>query len=147
MNVLECFCWAVLNFEGFRPGSKSWRNRNPGNLRPIQRAGHPVQPAKDGYRFFASFSEGWDALLSDVGAKFRGKPYTTSGLGPDSTLLQFFEKYAPSADSNHPETYAKFVADFLTKGLQRPISLETTLREIQSGTIESSVTIDHFGDS
>lgn len=127
MNNLECFCFAILQFEGFRPGSKSWRHCNPGNLRSSKMA----YTVKDGYAVFESFEKGWGALLSDVSAKFRGKPYTTTGLGPDSTILKFFEKYAPSADSNHPATYAKYVAEFLTKGLQRPVTVETTLREVQ----------------
>lgn len=127
MSPLEAFCFAIMQFEGFRPGTKSWRHRNPGNLRTSKLA----YVVREGYAVFESFEKGWAALLFDVGAKFRGKPYTTTGLGPDSTILQFFEKYAPSADNNHPAIYAKYVADFLTKGLQRPITVETTLREVQ----------------
>ena len=136
MKPLECFAWAILQFEGFKPGSMSWRNRNPGNLRSSKSA----YTVRHGYAIFDSFEKGWAALLSDISAKFRGKPYTTSGLGPDSTLLQFFEVYAPSADSNHPHIYAKFVAGFLTQSLGRQIELGTTLREIQS-----NITADHSG--
>jgi hypothetical protein len=143
MSPLETFAWAILTFEGFKPGSMSWRHRNPGNLRKSKQA----YATQHGYAVFDSFEKGWGALLSDISAKFRGAPYTTSGLGPDSTILEFFEKYAPSTDNNHPQTYAKFVAGFLTQGLQRPIEVGTTLREIQNPELESDGPIELVGES
>ena len=130
MDPIECFAWAILRFEGFRSGSMSWRNRNPGNLRSSSLA----YKVREGYAVFESFERGWAALIRDLRAKFAGAPYTSTGLGPNSTLLEFFEKYAPGSDGNKPRGYAQFVADALTESLEREVTLKTTLREIQQGT-------------
>ena len=77
---------------------------------------------------FASFVDGYDALLDDLRAKFTG--HTESGLGPGSSLLGFFRAYAPSSDHNYPDQYAVFVAHWLTVALRFPVGLNTTLAEI-----------------
>lgn len=103
MNRLDRFCEAIMAFEGWRPGSCSYRHSNPGNLR-----WSPLMIGNaDGYARFASFADGWNALVRDVTIKASGK--SKSGLKPESSIVDFFRVYAPAADSNHPETYARFV--------------------------------------
>ena len=105
MNKLDTFCWAILQFEGWAVGSRSWRNNNPGNLRKSVFECDNVE----GYAVFEDFSHGWNALVYDVSMKCKGR--TSSGLTPNSTILDFFNVYAPSSDNNHPIKYAQFVAN------------------------------------
>ena len=124
MNNLECFADAIMHFEGWSVGSVSYRNRNPGNLR----ASHAAIGEDEGYAVFGSFIDGYSALVADLAAKFSGR--TSTGLGPTSTVLQFFRAYAPTADSNYPDQYAAFVAHWLTVGLRRVVTVNTRLEEI-----------------
>lgn len=103
MNRIDRFCEAIMAFEGWRPGSRSYRNCNPGNLR-----WSPLAVADDGgYCVFATFADGWAALVRDVTLKASGK--SRSGVTPSSTLPEFFRIYAPAADNNYPDKYALFV--------------------------------------
>jgi hypothetical protein len=126
MNAIESVAWAILTFEGFRPGTKSWRHRNPGNLRASKMASR----IQAGYAVFDSFGKGWDALMFDLSAKFRGAPHTSTGLGPESTIQDLLKVWAPASDGNEPDTYARFVADFLTKSFRRPVTIKTKLKEL-----------------
>lgn len=126
MSPIESFCWAIRAMEGFYPGSRAWRNCNPGNLRPTSKR----QKSDGGYRIFDSFEKGWAALVRDVTAKFRGRPYTRTKLGPDSTILQFFQVWAPSSDNNKPRQYAEFVAKQMSVSLGKNVTIITPLREI-----------------
>lgn len=105
-------------FEGWAPGSRSYRNNNPGNLRrSIMQSG-----TSGGYATFERFSHGWAALVSDVTSKCQGR--TVTSLTPQSTIREFFEVYAPAADSNHPLRYATFVCN------RANLSLEDTLASL-----------------
>lgn len=104
MTKLEQFCGAIREFEGWYAGSKAWRNNNPGNLRWSKfQAGQ-----RDGFSYFNTAEDGWKALVFDVGNKCLGN--TKTGLGPNSTIRQFFDVWAPTSDNNYPAGYSKFVA-------------------------------------
>ena len=126
MRVLEAFADAIMQYEGWKPGSRSWRNRNPGNMR------HATMQVGDdgGYAVFATLGDGWESLLFDIRAKCQGAPMTKTGLGPESTFEEFFQVWAPSADNNHPAQYAKFVAECLTKTCQKPFTPESKLKTV-----------------
>lgn len=108
--VLEAIADAIMRFEGWEPGSRSYRNRNPGNLRESV---YGTGKDADGYVIFGSVLDGYFALLVDLRDKLSGK--TSTELGKYSTLLYFFQVYAPSADHNQPQRYATFVADWLCR--------------------------------
>jgi len=96
----------MMKFEGWKhdPPTMSFRHNNPGNLRKSKyQAG-----VKNGYAFFADYWTGLYALLFDLACKCMGK--TTTGLGPDSTLADLIEVWAPASDGNNPAAYALFVA-------------------------------------
>jgi hypothetical protein len=133
MNGLECFADAIMHFEGWSVGNASYRNRNPGNLRSASTA---TGQDSRGFAVFPSLVDGYKALLADLAAKFTG--HTRTGLGPSSTILEFFRVYAPAADSNYPEKYADFVAHWLTVALQRPIPSSTKLEEIWSPNLQTN---------
>ena len=128
MTLLEALADSIQRFEGWIPpgmdpklpfGSTSWRNRNPGNLRPIP--GLIVATDSRGYRVFPSLADGWTALTNDIKAKFAG----SHNLTDDSTLRNFFDIYAPSDDDNDPNKYARQVATWLSRDLAVTIGCES----------------------
>lgn len=78
------------------------RNVNPGNIR---------DSSTGNFKQFSDAGEGYAALLNDLEAKKRGN--TSTGLGPNSTLVEFAEKYAPESDGNNPGQYAANLANFM----------------------------------
>jgi hypothetical protein len=121
MDPIEAVADAITKFEGWRPGTLAYRNRNPGDLRD----------AYGNYRVFQTFAEGYSALLDDLRHKFLGR--TRTGLGPDSTLLDLFMKYAPPADNNPTQEYTNFVCDWVAKATGVSVTPETKLKEIWNG--------------
>lgn len=109
---------AIQDFEGWYPGSKSYRHNNPGNLRRW-----PGVPTVNGFAMFATEWDGFRALyrLLERAASGKSRIYK-----PDMTLVEFFARYAPSKDHNDPETYAKFVARRLG------VTENTTIKEALS---------------
>jgi hypothetical protein len=122
MLPIEALADAIMQFEGWHRDSRSWRNRNPGNLRPTS----PLQK-QDGqnYRVFESLAEGFMALREDLAAKFSG----SHGLTLDSTLLDLLNVYAPAGDQNNPSAYAAFVCAWCSHTLSKPVTPATTLRD------------------
>lgn len=84
------------------PSTIASRLNNPGNLK---------DSATGAWRSFASPQEGYAALLNDLQAKQVGT--TTTGLGPDSSLVDFASKYAPANDGNNVGQYAANLANQL----------------------------------
>jgi hypothetical protein len=122
MFSIEALADAIMQFEGWHRDSHSWRNRNPGNLRPT----NPQQQAdSQNYRVFDSLADGFKALREDLAAKFAG----SHGLTLDSTLLDLLNIYAPAGDSNNPTAYAAFVCAWCSHALAKPITPATTLRD------------------
>src|SRR5205807_10500057 len=103
MNSIDATALAIFMFEGGNkasPATRNVRNCNPGNLRPYA----PGQPTdEENYRTFPTFSEGWNALVSDITSKIRHH------LAPQHTMVDFFNIYAPGSDHNDPHGYAQFV--------------------------------------
>ena len=125
VTPLECLADSIMEYEGWHVGSRSWRNRNPGNLRyGPNRLGSDGQ----GYAVYDSLITGYKDLLADLKAKITGQ--SKHGLKPDSTLLNLFDVYAPRSDRNQPNKYAEFVAGRLTVGLQRSFTVNSTLGEL-----------------
>lgn len=100
------FCLAIQSFEGYYPNSRSFNNRNPGNIRYIgQKAA--IGQDHSGFCIFPTYEIGFQALKDLIIAACSGKSRVYS---PDMTLLSFFSKYAPTSDNNDPNAYANFVA-------------------------------------
>ncbi|MGH9487149.1 MAG: hypothetical protein ACRD04_06105 [Terriglobales bacterium] len=107
--VLEAIADAIMAFEGWKVGSRSYRNRNPGNLRA---ATLPHEMDAGGYCVFQSMVTGYQALLRDLRAKVTGQ--NTHGLNADSSLLDLMSVYAPALNFNSPMMYAAFIAAWLS---------------------------------
>ena len=114
---IEQWAAAITKVEGYYPGSRAYRNNNPGNLRwsPFQ-AG-----TKGGFSYFLTYDKGWKALLHQLTIAANGK---SKVYKPTDTLYVFFEKYAPSADKNNPKEYAETVAK------QLAISPQTMIKDL-----------------
>jgi hypothetical protein len=112
-STIESLAKAIQKFEGWYPGSHSYRNNNPGNLRSGAR-----MTGKDSsnYAVYATFANGWADLLDLLNKR--------AVQHPEWTLLDLFNSYAPASDNNDPNTYAKYVAQ------QTGLSVDTTLGEM-----------------
>src|SRR3990167_7224759 len=133
-QIYEAFGLEIKKHEGYFPGSRSYINNNPGNLR--------ASPFQDGtlagFAYFKTYERGWKALLYDIELKFTGKSRT--GLGPSSTILKFFQVYAPAGDNNNPTVYAQAVVKgLIAKGLK--VTINSTLGELLSLTEKQSMKI------
>jgi hypothetical protein len=123
VSGLEATADAIMAFEGWKIGSRSYENRNPGNVRL------PGRTADDkGYTIFPDLPTGYAALLRELQSKFNGQ--NTHGIGPASTVLQLFDIYAPPSDNNPTNSYAAFVADWVSKVLGKPITVDSKLSDI-----------------
>ena len=100
--LLETMARAIQNFEGWYPGSRSYRNNNPGNLKLAGQAG-ATGADETGHAIFDSFASGWAALLSQLRIAFEGRSRVYT---PADTLYTFFGKYAEA----NSISYARSVA-------------------------------------
>lgn len=125
--TIGIFCLAIQEFEGYvKPGekgrdgkiypygSRSYRNCNPGNLKYVNNMYLTVGQDQDGFAKFKSYQDGFMALSNKIKKACNGE---STVYKPDDTILEFFQKYAPTYDGNYPEKYAKFVADKLKVGI------------------------------
>lgn len=86
-------------------------------------SGDPVEkkPAgKKGFRSFATYQEGKNALINQL--KLYQTDKSKTGIKSKSTLLQAMSIYAPSSDNNNPTHYANFIAKKLGIDVNTPIS-------------------------
>ncbi len=135
IHPLEAFADGIMHHEGWVVGSHSWRNRNPGNLRP-NHAGEPQDA--EGFRVFPSLVDGYAALLAELRCKFTGA--NTHKITPRSTLSDLIAVYAPWKDANNPLKYTAFMAGWLSLALERQVFASTPLHEIWPGCINSTPT-------
>ena len=106
---------AIKSYEGyFAPGenvrypngTRSWRTKNPGNLKYAGQYG-TITMDQNGFAIFNSYEAGWRALISQLTIAANGK---SKIYNPEMNFYSFFEKYAPSRDNNNPIVYAEEVA-------------------------------------
>jgi hypothetical protein len=124
--------WAeqIKRFEGWKPGSVSYRNNNPGNLKYTGQAGATGKDAR-GFAIFSSEAAGMAALESDLRAKV--KKY------PGYSILQIMTRYL-GGDVNNPQitgegnpfAYAASIAKALNT------SVNATLAEVFGGEINNT---------
>lgn len=114
---------AIKEHEGYFPGSRSFRNKNPGNLKYTSYTAELGATGKDQDNFcrFASIEQGTKALIQLIRDAKNG---LLKAYKPEMTITQFFEVFAPTSDRNQPIAYAQDVArkvgvspDYLIKDL------------------------------
>lgn len=105
-NLLNVMCLTIQKHEGYFEGSRSFRNKNPFNLRNV---GQVLAIGSDplGFCIFRTYEDGFNTGKNMIlnAAKGLSKVYK-----PSDSLYQFFAKYAPSSDNNDPKRYAEVVA-------------------------------------
>lgn len=97
------------------------RNNNPGNLR---------DPATGSFQAFKTPQEGYAALLNDLQGKVSGN--TKTGLGPNSTLVDFAKVYAPSTENNT----AQYVANLAN---HLGVAPDTTLSKVDIAKLAEGI--------
>lgn len=126
-DLLTKWALTIQSHEGyFAPnkmhplGTRSWRNRNPGNIR-FRGTFAKMATGKDDKDFciFPSYEVGLEALKLLLKNAATGK---SSLYKPSDTLVQFFSRYAPANDGNNPHVYALEVAKKLGVPVDTPIS-------------------------
>lgn len=101
-TIYDRIAQAIMEFEGYFQDSVSYKNNNPGNLKF---AGQPgaVDQDRFGHAIFATFQDGWNALINQVRRMLNG----SSSLYPSTyTLTQAMNRYA-EANGNQ---YAIFIS-------------------------------------
>ncbi len=119
MSVWDQIAGLIQKQEGYYPGSRSWRNSNPGNLRPngMMFAGQTgVDP--DGFAIFSNYQAGYNALITDLQTHFN--------RNPGQTLADFIRSYASSSPADQQASYIAALASGLG------ISADTPLSQIRS---------------
>lgn len=118
MKKIEALADAIAYYcAAHDPTSIAFRNRNPGLLMAIS----PKHSRDEhGYRVFASFVDGYRALLFDLQVKCSGR--SNAKLTPESTLTDLLNAM------KHRKGMADSVASYLRKALEdESISAETPL--------------------
>lgn len=105
-NIISVMAAAIQKFEGYYPGSISYTNNNPGNLKY---AGQPFAVGQDqfGHAIFDTYEHGWNALINQLEAIFQNK--YPNLYNTDMTLYDLFSVYA----TGNSTQYAEFVASAL----------------------------------
>lgn len=103
--MLDRWVDAIKEYEGYFPGSRSFRNNNPGNLKFAGQHGTTGKDDKN-FAIFKDYDSGYKALRSQLKlAASGGSKY----YKPDMSLIGFFEIFAP-VHENDSHAYAVFVA-------------------------------------
>lgn len=99
MGDLSTVAATIQQIEGWFPGSVSYRNNNPGNLKY---AGQPGATGADsnGFAIFPDYATGLQALDNQI----------TLNASRGQTIAQFTSIYAPASDNNNPTSYAAQIA-------------------------------------
>lgn len=117
-SYLDRMAKAIQIFEGWKPGSVSYNNNNPGNLKFANQPG-AIASDSQGHAIFDTVAHGWQALLNQLKAAFNN---TSAVYNSGMSLYQFFSKYA---EANSKE-YAEYVAAALG------VSANDTLENIKA---------------
>ena|SRR3990167_115999 len=135
-SFLQDLALGIQRHEGWFPGSYSYRNLNPGNLR-----------GTDGkFLIFPTYTDGFNALLYDIKVKILGTASSiqrymkkTNKKYGEVTFYEMISIYAPSEDNNDPLAYANYLIKFM-QGYD--LSLNMTLEKIAQRYIMYPFTIN-----
>lgn len=104
--TIEQLAEAIKQFEGWYPGSRSFRNANPGNCKYSTKGYAKIYGTvtKDdkGFAVFKTYALGWLYLNNLLKEKCK--------KNPNWTLQDLINEYAPASDNNEPQVYANYIA-------------------------------------
>lgn len=103
------------------------KNNNPGNLR--------VPGSKTEFQKFNTLEEGFNAMQRDLTSKIIGT--SSTGLGPNDTISDLIEVYAPASDNNDTQSYISQVVDSLGISPNTKLStLRNRVRELAKAMVK-----------
>lgn len=123
----------IQTIEGYFPGSVSYANNNPGNLKYVGQAGATGQDSR-GFAIFPTYDAGFAALENQVAYD------ANHGL----TIAQFTAKYAPASDGNNPTSYANTIANTFGLSPSDPLTATASDAVLMPGTTDAPGTTDPF---
>lgn len=104
-SFVERLADAIAQMEGYYPGSRAWRNNNPGNLRDFKNdSGRwiiwpDLEHDSAGFPKFESAADGWEAMYKDLRIK----------INRGWNLEQLISVWAPPSE-NDTASYVRFVS-------------------------------------
>lgn len=136
-NFLSELCLAFQMHEGWFPGSRSYRNRSPGNLRINASIAQIYGASSDaeGFAVFKNYDIGFRALADDVLAKIQGRSKHID-YAKNPTFLDMLRVYAPTADHNSPEQYCNALCARLSRYNVKPDTPLSVLSQLIDGKID-----------
>lgn len=109
VSMLDKFCLAIQEREGYFKGSRSYRNCNPGNVKYSPVGYAPiygvVRKDVDNFAIFKDYETGYLYLKNFIKSK--------ASKNPQQTIRQFISVYAPASDNNNEVAYADFIGNKL----------------------------------
>lgn len=125
----------IQTVEGWFPGSVSYRNNNPGNLKYANQPGATGEDA-NGFAIFPDYQTGLQALDNQIALD------ASRGL----TIAQFTAKYAPAQDSNNPASYAATIASATGLSVNDPLSATNVPSSpVDLSSLDMTVASDNTG--
>jgi len=109
-GAVDSIAAGIQTQEGYYPGSRSYRNNNPGNLRFAGQPGASSDP--DGFAVFGSYSQGLQALKNQISLDVSRRSDVNGR--PISTLSDLLSSWAPPSEN---DTTAYIAAVSATTGI------------------------------
>lgn len=127
-NFLIKLAQAHQRHEGWYPGSVSYRQNNPGNLRfqQFHATAYGAVPGDQNFAKFPTYALGFQALKDDIRAKITGKSRHID-YSANPTFFDYIKVYAPAEDRNNPSAYTQSLINQLP---EYHLSLDTPLSEM-----------------
>lgn len=119
-DKLDLWCAYAQKREGWFPGSDSYENNNPGNLKYLGQTLAINTGPKNGSVFckFKTYADGYktlyDMFLADCTGKSSVHPMTETILEYYQGIIEhgiYVNGYAPASDNNDPVSYANDAAE------------------------------------
>lgn len=108
--------------------------KNFGNLRPNTanpyRSGVYEVSSDNKYQNFSSYEDGLKGLIWDVKSKQHKDGLSSNVVSKGDSIMQAIKEYAPAADKNNPESYAKFVVDFVNEQTGGSFTVDSKASEL-----------------
>ena len=117
--------------------------KNFGNLRPNTanpyRSGVYEVSSDNKYQNFSSYEEGLKGLIWDIKSKQHKDGLSSGVVSKGDSIMQAIKEYAPAADKNNPESYAKFVVDFVNEQTGGSFTVDTKASELPTQLLVEAI--------
>jgi len=111
LGDIQTVAQTIQQIEGWYPGSRSFRNFNPCNLRCANQMGM-IGCDPSNFAIFPDYQTGYDAELAQI------RLDASRGF----SIADFTAKYAPASDANDPASYAAKIAQATGLSVSDPLA-------------------------